>query len=46
MLILGQKEVDTQTISLRKHKEGDCGIVTVQSVIDEIKEKVRSKQSL
>ncbi|NLP10051.1 threonine--tRNA ligase [bacterium] len=43
MLVLGQKEVDTNTVSLRKHKEGDCGVLAVQSVVDEIKEKERTK---
>ncbi|HPI72246.1 MAG TPA: threonine--tRNA ligase [bacterium] len=43
MLVLGQKEVDTNTVSLRKHKEGDCGVHSVQSVVDEIKEKERTK---
>jgi len=43
MLVLGQKEVDTNTVSLRKHKEGDCGVHSVQSVVDEIKEKERTR---
>jgi threonyl-tRNA synthetase len=44
MLILGQKELDANTVSLRKHKEGDCGSLALQAVMEEIKEKERLRQ--
>ncbi len=44
MIILGQKEMEANAVSLRKHKEGDCGSLPLQAVMDEIKEKERLRQ--
>ncbi len=44
MLVIGQKEVEANTVSLRKHKEGDAGSHSVIHVIDEINQKVVAKQ--
>ncbi|MBN2356349.1 threonine--tRNA ligase [candidate division KSB1 bacterium] len=43
MFILGQKEVEAGTVSVRKHKEGDSGISDIDSVIAEIMDKIESK---
>ncbi|SHE54667.1 threonine--tRNA ligase [Alkalibacter saccharofermentans] len=43
MLILGQKEVDTKTVSVRSRREGDLGFLgkedVLKNLLDEIKEK-------
>ncbi len=37
MLIVGQKEVDTGTVSVRKHGKGDIGVVQADDIIIQIK---------
>ena len=36
MLILGEKEQDAGTVSIRKHKEGDKGSATVDEFLKSI----------
>jgi threonyl-tRNA synthetase len=36
MLIIGEKEMNEEQVSVRKHKEGDKGSVTLQEFIDDI----------
>jgi threonyl-tRNA synthetase len=38
MLIAGQKEVDAETVSLRKHGKGDIGVFQVKDIVDQIKQ--------
>lgn len=40
MLIIGEKEQESQTISVRKHGEGDKGVFKVQEFIEIIKKEV------
>ena len=40
MLIVGEKEAETGKVSLRKHKEGDIGILSMQSMIDRIQREI------
>jgi len=42
MIILGEKEAENETISLRKHTEGDLGSFSIKSVSDMIKKEVQS----
>lgn len=40
MLIIGEKEMNENTVAVRKHKEGDKGSVTLQEFIKEINDSV------
>lgn len=40
MLIVGEKEVNSASVSLRKHKEGDKGIVKLDTFINDIKKEI------
>lgn len=40
MMVIGDKEIDQQSVSLRKRKEGNIGILEVQDVIMKLKEEV------
>ena len=42
MIILGEKEAENETISLRKHTEGDLGSFSIKSVSDMIKKEVQN----
>ena len=42
MIILGEKEAENETVSLRKHTEGDLGSFSIKSVSDMIKKEVQS----
>lgn len=44
MIILGEKEVENQTVSVRKHGQGDMGAMSPQSLINLIHEEI--KQSM
>ena len=43
MLIIGQKEIESNTVSVRRHHEGDLGSFDLQTFIQTVQEKVRSK---
>ncbi len=43
MLVVGQKEAEQNKVSVRKHREGDCGLAEIPAVISEIQEKVLAK---
>ena len=43
MLIVGEKEKDGNTVSVRKHKEGDKGSIKLEQFISDIKEEINSK---
>ena len=42
MIILGEKEAENETVSLRKHTEGDLGSFSIKNVSDMIKKEVQS----
>ena len=42
MIILGEKEAENETVSLRKHTEGDLGSFSIKNVSDMIKKEVKS----
>jgi threonyl-tRNA synthetase len=42
MLIIGEKEVETQTVSIRKHGEGDKGTVTQSEFVQLIQEEIKT----
>ena len=44
MLVVGEKEAGSDTVSVRKRGEGDLGARSVQSVIDMIAEEIRTKR--
>jgi len=43
MLVIGDKEVENNTLSVRKRGKGDLGATPVQDVIDQILEEVKNK---
>ena len=45
MLILGEKEVQNETVSLRKHQKGDIGNFAIEIVVDELKKEIKESQS-
>ncbi len=49
MLVIGEKEMNENTVSVRKHGEGDKGVVTIDAFSSEIqeivKEQVKGKKS-
>ena len=42
MVIIGEKEVKNNTISLRKHKEGDLGSIKIDQLIEKINLEVKN----
>lgn len=42
-LIVGEKELESGTVSVRKHGEGDLGAVSVRDFIDQIKNAVKAE---
>ena len=42
MIILGEKESENETVSLRKHTEGDLGSFSIKNVSDMIKKEVQN----
>jgi threonyl-tRNA synthetase len=43
MLIVGQKEAESQTVSLRSRKEGDQGAVDVQVLLEQLLKEIKEK---
>ncbi len=37
-LIIGQKEVDSQSVSVRRHTKGDCGSMPLGEIVGKLKE--------
>ncbi|MFZ0455445.1 MAG: threonine--tRNA ligase [Ignavibacteriaceae bacterium] len=44
MLILGEKEQNAGNISVRKHKKGDIGSLSLSEFIDNIKDEIKNKK--
>ena len=44
MLILGEKEMNSSNISVRKHKKGDLGSLSLSEFIDNIKDEIINKK--
>lgn len=44
MIIVGEKEESSNTISVRNREKGDLGNYTIENFINEVKEKVKNKQ--
>jgi len=42
ILIIGEKEEDTNTVSLRRHTKGDLGSQEINAVIDMIKKDIEN----
>jgi len=43
MLVVGEKEREAKSVSVRKHKEGDQGALSLSEFIDNIKESIKNK---
>jgi len=43
MFILGKKEVENKTISVRRHGQGDLGIFNLDEILAKIKEEIKNK---
>ncbi|MCK4339501.1 MAG: threonine--tRNA ligase [Candidatus Cloacimonetes bacterium] len=44
MIIVGNKEIENQNISVRKHKKGDLGAFQLNEFMDRLKQEVNKKQ--
>lgn len=42
MLIVGEKEMEAETVSVRKHKEGDLGILKIEDFISNIADEIKN----
>ena len=45
MLILGEKEAQNETVSLRKHQKGDIGSFAIETVVKKLKKEVKESQA-
>ena len=45
IVIVGDKEIETETISVRARKNREEGLMKTQEFIDNIKEEIRNKES-
>jgi len=43
MLIIGEKEVNSNTVSVRQHKKGDLGVYSIEDFSNVIKEEIKNK---
>lgn len=43
MLIVGEKEIASQSVAVRQHKKGDLGSMTIDEFINKAKEEVKNK---
>ena len=46
MFIIGDREIEDQTVSVRKHKEGDIGTFERSKFIDKLSEDINQKREL
>ena len=44
MLILGEKEAQNDTVSLRKHQKGDIGSFAIETVVDQLNKEIKESQ--
>ncbi|MDA9602690.1 threonine--tRNA ligase [Flavobacteriaceae bacterium] len=45
MLILGEKEANNETVSLRKHQKGDIGSFAIEKVVNQLKKEIKDSQA-
>jgi threonyl-tRNA synthetase len=45
MIILGEKEATEDTVSLRKHSEGDLGSFSLEEVAEKLGSEINSSQA-
>ncbi|MGA1775741.1 MAG: threonine--tRNA ligase [Flavobacteriaceae bacterium] len=45
MIILGEKEAENETVSLRKHQEGDIGSFGIEQVVEQLKKEIKESQA-
>ena len=45
MLILGEKEANNETVSLRKHQKGDIGSFAIKTVVNQLKKEIKESQA-
>ncbi len=46
LLIVGEKEQEAETVSVRRHKEGDKGVMTINDFINMVNEEVKKELSV
>ena len=44
MIIIGEKEAKNQTVSLRKHQQGDLGVYDLESVLKKLNKEIKESQ--
>jgi threonyl-tRNA synthetase len=45
MFIVGKKEVQNKSVSVRKHKQGDLGEFDLEEIISKLKHEVKNKSN-
>jgi threonyl-tRNA synthetase len=45
MLILGEKEAQNDTVSLRQHQKGDIGSFAIKTVVNQLKKEIKESQA-
>jgi threonyl-tRNA synthetase len=45
MIILGEKEATENTVSLRKHHEGDLGSFSLENLVEKLNNEIKSSQA-
>ena len=45
MVILGEKEAQSKTLSLRKHQKGDIGSFAIETVVKQLKKEIKESQA-
>ena len=43
MLVIGEKEKENGTVSVRKHKEGDIGVMALNEFMEKVKFEISEK---
>ncbi|MCJ7507466.1 MAG: threonine--tRNA ligase, partial [candidate division Zixibacteria bacterium] len=43
MLVLGKKEQESRTLSIRKHRQGDLGGMTIEKLLEQLKDEIKAK---
>ena len=43
MLVIGGQEAENKTVAVRNRKEGDCGVMTLEEVVNKLEEEIRTR---
>ena len=43
MLVIGGQEAENKTVAVRNRKEGDCGVMTLEQIVNKLEEEIRTR---